>query len=238
MSGIFNLFGATTVTPRTSQRAGSTDAQGRFSVKANALRSGSGPLKQGNTSKPRGLSIRSNNDLNVCTPSQKTSTLAKGKINTFDCASRPLTPRRKQTASKLQIVREKQLKSISPPCKSPYFNLTIKQKGTDDLLFKKPVTPKSNQRPRFIYPEPESIPIFIDDNIHLYDLNEDLELVKKMRKTKEPFIDEGFESDSELAPTPPKSPVPIEFRHFNFSIADADLDAPDIPICSDSDNDD
>ncbi|XP_011303747.1 uncharacterized protein [Fopius arisanus] len=205
MSGIFNLFGATTVTPRTSQRAGSTDAQGRFSVKANALRSGSGPLKQGNTSKPRGLSIRSNNDLNVCTPSQKTSTLAKGKINTFDCASRPLTPRRKQTASKLQI---------------------------------KPVTPKSNQRPRFIYPEPESIPIFIDDNIHLYDLNEDLELVKKMRKTKEPFIDEGFESDSELAPTPPKSPVPIEFRHFNFSIADADLDAPDIPICSDSDNDD
>ncbi|XP_015119382.1 uncharacterized protein LOC107042730 [Diachasma alloeum] len=238
MSGIFNLFGGTNVTSRNQQKIGSTDALGRFSVKTNALGAGGGPLKQGSTPKPKGLSIRPKSELNVCTPSQKTFTLAKGKVNTLDCAMRPSTPRQKEVVSKLQIVREKQLKSLSPTSKSPYFNLTIKQKGTDDLLFRKPVTPKSSEKTRFVYPEPECFPIYTDDHlVPPYSLDSDLEALKKIRKAKceVQIVPEGFDSDPELPLTPPMSPVLSS--KFELPDVSLDLDPPDIPVFSDSDDD-
>ncbi|XP_063985523.1 uncharacterized protein LOC135166819 [Diachasmimorpha longicaudata] len=237
MSGIFNLFGGTNVASRTQQKIGSTDV-GKFSVKTNALEGSAGPLKQGGMHKPKGLSIRPKNELNVCTPSQKTSTLAKGKVNGVSCVLPASTPRQKATVSKLQVVREKQLKCLSPTSKSPYFNLTIKQKGTDDLLFKKPVTPKSSERTKFVYPEPENLSIYTDDDLApAYSLDSDLEALEIIRKSKceVQIVPDSFDSDLGLPLTPPMSPV-LSLK-YELSDMGLDLDPPDMPVFLDSDDD-
>lgn len=70
-----------------------------------------------------------------------------------------------------------------------------------------------------------------------YNLDNDLDTLKLILKTKitVPYTDEGFESDPELIPTPPMSP--IKWERCETPTFNLDLEAPEIPTLSDLDDD-
>lgn len=200
MAGIFNLFGET---PE-SDRGQLAKPHGRSKSSLGL----SGPVgKSVGLSKPKGLSIRSNSNVNVpVTPrinlkqepsGSKQPQLIKPKVTQLDNTGRPISPSREYSAKKLN---SKKSKEPSPKTDSSDNKLLKEEKSLDQVIFKKPLPMKKTKKS--VFPEPESLAPYsnIQDELENIYWNQEwdngfLTLIKNTPVKL--YEDEGFESDPE-----------------------------------------
>ncbi|KAK9296602.1 hypothetical protein QLX08_009437 [Tetragonisca angustula] len=206
MANIFNLFGEISklhkepVTKPLARSQSSIDISGTS-------------LKNVSRSKPKGLSIRSNSDLNVSITTQnipnKQQELLKPTQKSFKCCDK--------------------LKDISP--KKGFNTKNIKLSVShDESVFKRPLPLKNNNK---LYPEPESLAPYCDMQFDFDDVyNKSIENEFKGLLEKEENEDEGFESGSELIDFEmPELRIPFEL----FDETEIQYKIPDLPEISDDD---
>ncbi|XP_043271768.1 uncharacterized protein [Venturia canescens] len=251
MSGIFDLFSGTGNSVNTQFSSGSTDPAKKSTMSSLNL----GPVT-GMTAKnialarpkAKGLSIRSKSDLNVTrfgpngerSPIKKSpikAHLLKPEIGPFSNISKQLSPRSRDKNSKLQVLKSKQLKAASSKFKSPDNIMPVEKMQAEASLFRKPFTPKLNRKPSQVYPEPQKLAPYCDDENDLYSMTLNLDrdfvrLVSLSRSPVKPFEDEGFESDPEFISVPPCGDREDRFEEI---VSD---ESPSLPNLSEDDFDD
>lgn len=220
MAGIFNLFGdlpescrGSVVKPRPKT----------------ALGINGGSLKNVGQTKPKGLSIRSNSDLNVPTTPNKQDAAkqqesTKLKLTQVDKDGQAVSPR-KNLLPKKESVKSK---DASPKISFEKMDIKLKM-PLDDSVFKKPFTPKNRNKKS--YPEPEILAPYCDMQFDLDDIytkpleNEFRELLMKKRNRVVVCKDEEFALDRERIdikmPEFTVSPRMID----NYRVEDVDLPA-------------
>ncbi|XP_012271152.1 uncharacterized protein LOC105694775 isoform X2 [Orussus abietinus] len=163
------------------------------------------PLKSGLvTRKPKGLSLRSNSDLNrpstplpnVSKSSDSELDYCKPKLTQLDISGRPVSPRNKDKSSKVN----EPLKMKSEKASS-LKNISLKaKKSLDESCFKKPLTPKMANKKNDRLPEPEILAHPYDQERefnYLFSESIDKEfnnLMKVLNFSKNKNEDEGFET--------------------------------------------
>ncbi|XP_043520551.1 uncharacterized protein LOC122534202 isoform X3 [Frieseomelitta varia] len=206
MANIFNLFGETSelhkepVTKPLARSKSSLDISGTS-------------LKNVSRSKPKGLSIRSNSDLNVSVTPQnipnKQQELLKPTQKSFGCCDK--------------------LKDISPKKRFNTKNIKLPV-SHDESIFKRPLPLKNNKK---LYPEPESLAPYCDmqfkfDDVYTKGIENEFEGLLEKEKNE----DEGFESGSELIDFEmPELRIPFEL----FDEREIQYKIPDLPEISNDD---
>ncbi|KAK9296603.1 hypothetical protein QLX08_009437 [Tetragonisca angustula] len=222
MANIFNLFGEISklhkepVTKPLARSQSSIDISGTS-------------LKNVSRSKPKGLSIRSNSDLNVSITTQNIPNKQQEllKPTQVDNNGQVISPRK--AASKKSFKCCDKLKDISP--KKGFNTKNIKLSVShDESVFKRPLPLKNNNK---LYPEPESLAPYCDMQFDFDDVyNKSIENEFKGLLEKEENEDEGFESGSELIDFEmPELRIPFEL----FDETEIQYKIPDLPEISDDD---
>lgn len=195
MAGIFNLFGTTSDLNKGQVVKPLSRANTSLGV-------GGTSLKSSFQSKPKGLSFRSNSDLNVSnTPhlnqdlKDKHQECLKPTLTQLDSNGRSLSPRKEFL--KKQNAQFDKLNNLSP---KKTFNQNVQlEKPSNEFVFKVPLPQKNIVKNS--YPEPEKLAPYYDmqfefDDIYTTTLkNEFKELLMKHKDEVLPYEDEGFESD-------------------------------------------
>ncbi|KOC60860.1 hypothetical protein WH47_05638 [Habropoda laboriosa] len=233
MASIFNLFGE--ISERDKDSVLKPLSRSKTSLEINNL-----ARKNVGQSKPKGLSIRSNSDLNVPAAVQnsfsKQQENLKPKLTQLDSSGCPVSPRKDLLSKKLNessnTLKDASLKEIF---NKKDVKLSI---PSYESIFKKPLPPKKMIKK--IYPEPERLAPYHDVQFEFEDIytktieNEFKELLMKKRNEEIPYIDEGFESDPEC--------IDFEIPELRtspklFYEEQAQCKTPDLPEISDGDND-
>ncbi|XP_076279037.1 uncharacterized protein LOC143208445 [Lasioglossum baleicum] len=202
MAGIFNLFGTTSDLNKGQVAKPLSRANTSLGV-------GGTPLKSSNQLKPKGLSFRSNSDLNVSSIPHSNQDLCnkqqeylKPTLTQLDSNGRSLSPRKEFL--KRQNAQFDKLNTLSP---KKTFNQNVQiREPSDEFVFKVPLTPKNIVRDS--YPTPEKLASYYDMQFEFDDFytktlkNEFKELLMKNKDEVLPYADEGFESDPELLDLP------------------------------------
>ncbi|XP_046753931.1 uncharacterized protein LOC124416626 isoform X2 [Diprion similis] len=209
MAGIFDLFGKI---DDPIQRAPIMPEHGRAS-KQRIHQEGPGatPAKffgPNNGCKPKGLSIRSNSDLNINAAIPKPSMSLKNKKQTetlkpsvtqMDLDGKPISPRSKNQ----QFLKVKDLKPLSTKTspKSKFLEVNSGGKLHQNDVFKKPLTPTVIKNTRSsTYPEPEKLAFYYDEDENYMNTDEPPtapdfeELIATFTRSIQTYDDEGFES--------------------------------------------
>ncbi|XP_029045147.1 uncharacterized protein LOC114877123 [Osmia bicornis bicornis] len=192
MAGIFNLFGESNLnkgnvmTPLS--RSKTTIGISGASVK------NAGPLK------PKGLSIRSNFNLNVSASNKdicnKPQEYLKPKLTQLNIEGHPISPGKDCVSKKTNGCPI----NLSPQKASDKKNVQL-QKPSNEIIFKQPSLPKNYSKKR--YPEPESLAPYCDMQFEFDDIytktieNEFKELLMKKKNEIVPYEDERFQSEPE-----------------------------------------
>ncbi|CAK9815686.1 hypothetical protein ANTQUA_LOCUS8555 [Anthophora quadrimaculata] len=236
MASIFNLFGDIAERDKGKDLTVKPLSRSKTTIGINNL-----AVKNVGQTKPKGLSIRSNSDLNISVAVQDSSSkqqeTLKPKLTQVDSSGCPISPRKDLLSKKLNESSNK-LKDASP--KKLFDKKDVKLlMPSDRSVFKKPLPPKKMIKK--IYPDPENLAPYHDVQFEFEDIytktidNEFKELLMKKRNEIMPYVDEGFESDPE---------------HIDFEIPKlcaspklfyeepAQCKTPDLPEISDNDNDD
>ncbi|XP_057325869.1 uncharacterized protein LOC130667947 isoform X2 [Microplitis mediator] len=169
--------------------------------------------------KSKGLSIRSQSDLNIGITQSVKSSLKAG-----DAKKNLLTPHHDKVS---KVIRKKQQQGLSPTSKSPHSLIRDKNKINEDI-FKKPLTPRPIIDKK-VYPEPENLAGYYnyEDNYNQMLIGtraldkEAKEFSAAIRKPQKPII--PYEDD--VVPTVPyikQSPPPI-FVSDDIVLSDVDL---------------
>ncbi|XP_076618204.1 uncharacterized protein LOC143340303 [Colletes latitarsis] len=239
MAGIFNLFGGISDLDKGQVTKSLSRSKTSLGVSETSV-------KTFNQSKPKGLSIRSNSDLNVSASlclnnssqdvSNKQQDCLKLKLTQSNSDSCSLSPQ-KEFAAKKQNGNPIEIKNQSPR-KIIFDKRNVKsQKIFNDHIFKKPLTPKKLITKS--YPEPESLAPYYDaqsefDNVYTRTIeNEFKELFLKKENEMLLHEDEGFESDPE--------PLELELPklHLSSELIEEEYKKcwiPDLPNISDDDD--
>ncbi|XP_066598634.1 uncharacterized protein [Prorops nasuta] len=194
MSGIFNLFGRL---PETDKGQILKPYMQNSSNGINAA-----PVKTGSliNKKPKGLSIRSNSDLNVSASSNniiskndtKSNESKKSNLNIPQNSCRSLSPKSRGNSIKNEIGNK---------LKEPSKKVT---KKLDETIFKKPLPPNSFVK-RVNYEQPENLAPYKDfdfdfNNIYCTSIeNEVREFMSSFKKNIKPYEDD-VDSEPELIP--------------------------------------
>ncbi|XP_053596621.1 uncharacterized protein LOC103577071 isoform X2 [Microplitis demolitor] len=136
--------------------------------------------------KSKGLSIRSQSDLNIGVTQSAQSSLKAG-----DAKKNLPTPHQDKVS---KVIRKKQQQGLSPTSKSPHSLIRDKNKINENI-FKKPLTPKLIIDKK-VYPEPENLAGYYDyeDNYNQMLIgtraldNEAKEFAAALRKPQKPII--------------------------------------------------
>ncbi|KZC10236.1 PREDICTED: uncharacterized protein LOC107188474 [Dufourea novaeangliae] len=200
MAGIFNLFGENV----SNLNKGSVAKP--ISRSKTSLGIAGTSMKSINQPKPKGLSFRSKSDLNV--PSlphanqdtyKRQQECLKPKLTQVDTNGHPISPHKEFTLKK-QSAQPNKMNDLSPMKILGKTSIKL-QKPADELIFKKPLPPKTLIKNS--YPEPETLAPYCDMQLEFDDYyaktieNEFRELLTKIENNVQPYEDEGFESDSE-----------------------------------------
>lgn len=228
MAGIFNLFGESNLN---KGQVVKPLLKSKTTIGVSET-----PVKTVLSSKQKGLSIRSNsnsntsavghlNNLNQCV-SNKQQDCFKPKLTQLDIGGRPISPGKDLKVDEYSTKSQKKV----PDKKNA-------QKLSDEIIFKKPFSPKNYAKKR--YPEPESLAPYCDMQFEFDDIytktikNEFKELLLKKKNEVLPYEDESFESDPELIEY--KMPIlrisPISF-HQNWR----QCKTPNLPDISDNED--
>ncbi|XP_031826889.1 uncharacterized protein LOC116424516 [Nomia melanderi] len=202
MAGIFNLFGSTSDLNRGRVVKPLSRSKTTLGI--------TGPsTKSLNQPKPKGLSIRTNSDVNVSTTSNlnqdafnKDQDYLKPKLTQLDNNERPISPRKELL--KAQSIQFDKINTSSPKKILDKQHIKVQkafevQVRCEEVAFKKPFTPK---KPMELYPEPERLAYYYDMQFEFDDIyskaieNEFKELLRKKSEVQ-PYEDEGFDSDPE-----------------------------------------
>ncbi|XP_043520531.1 uncharacterized protein LOC122534202 isoform X1 [Frieseomelitta varia] len=223
MANIFNLFGETSelhkepVTKPLARSKSSLDISGTS-------------LKNVSRSKPKGLSIRSNSDLNVSVTPQNIPNKQQEllKPTQVDNNGQVISPR-KAALSKKSFGCCDKLKDISPKKRFNTKNIKLPV-SHDESIFKRPLPLKNNKK---LYPEPESLAPYCDmqfkfDDVYTKGIENEFEGLLEKEKNE----DEGFESGSELIDFEmPELRIPFEL----FDEREIQYKIPDLPEISNDD---
>ncbi|CAL7952067.1 unnamed protein product [Xylocopa violacea] len=234
MANIFNLFGE--ISGPDKGPIVKPLSRSKTSLSING-----GSMKNIVQSKPKGLSIRSNSDLNVPTSIKETPNKQelKPKLTQLDSDGRPISPRKEFTTLPTKKLFGSSDKIKDASSKNIFDKKNTKSLGpSDESLFKKPWTPKNQVKKS--YPEPERLAPYCDMQFEFDDIysktieNEFKQLLMQKKNKVILYEDEGFVSDPEqidfYVPEFRSSPKLFEEEKVQFII-------PDLPEISDSDND-
>lgn len=196
MAGLFSVFNESEINVSLTE---SKESQSRTIVKLKSL---------GNVGlKAKGLSVRSNSDLNVFS----SNIPGKSKFNLNDNAKPQLKqsiPNKQFTLpSKIKMTKSKSFTNIIGKKLSPKISSPIMQNVADNYVFRKPETPKPKKKVKEC-PEPEKLSYYYDPykymNEEIEDIfNEDRKMLRSIRKlygSVTSLNDEGFISDPEIEP--------------------------------------
>ncbi|XP_076753863.1 uncharacterized protein LOC143425180 [Xylocopa sonorina] len=233
MANIFNLFGEISKLDKGPIMKPLSRSKASLSINGGSMKNIVQP-------KPKGLSIRSNSDLNVPTTIKETPNKQelKPKLTQLDIDGRPISPRKEFATlpTKKPFGSSDKIKDVSP--KNLFNRKNTKSLGpSDESVFKKPWTPKNQMKKS--YPEPESLAPYCDMQFEFDDIysktieNEFKQLLMQKKNKVILYEDEGFVSDQEQIdfdmPEFCNSPKLFEEEKVQFI-------TPDLPEISDCDD--
>lgn len=208
MSSIFNLLGGIADSGKDQVLKPIMQSEMRHEVKLNSFKTMGG-------AKPKGLSIRSNSNMNVShgTPfkskkstSEKDQDCLKLKVTQLDASGRPISPS-KERAKKLIAYSSKFNESLEEPLKEKTLvNKNMKAQLNKDV-FKKPFSPTKHTKKVF---KPENLTYWSDDQ-HKFDYGyieaiekEFKDLFSKEKENIKPSEDRTFISETSVISQVPK----------------------------------
>ncbi|KOX70048.1 hypothetical protein WN51_04565 [Melipona quadrifasciata] len=220
MASIFNLFGEISELHKNSVTKPLARSKSSHDISGTSL-------KNVSQSKPKGLSIRSNSDLNVSVQNIPNKQQELLKPTQVDNNGQVISPR-KATLSKKSFGCCDKLKDTSPKKRFNTKNIKLPV-SHDECVFKRPLPLKNNKKS---YTEPESLAPYCDMQFEFDDVyTKSIENEFKGLLEKEENEDEGFESGSELIDFEvPELRIPFELfeKEIHYEI-------PDLPEISNDD---